>query len=158
VLIRLRPFAGVDCSVMSSQKLGIVEAFKHYKAKLNNSRWAVSAIAEDGALVVSCWETYFRASNKVLVYEDTLSRWGDANVAGRELLRNHLEKAQQQTLPVCLVIAHWSRGDHRTAEYLHIRPDLRGRVREFDGDRFVIAFAKADGELKGSIEVRQPTL
>jgi hypothetical protein len=32
--------------MVSNKKLGIVEAFKVYGAKLANSRWAVSAIAD----------------------------------------------------------------------------------------------------------------
>ena len=39
---------------MSQKKLGIVEAFKSYGAPLKNSRSAVSSIAPDGALVISC--------------------------------------------------------------------------------------------------------
>jgi hypothetical protein len=49
-------------------------ALKIYGASLANQRWAVSAIADDGSLVVSCWETYFQ---KGMRYVDALSRWGD---------------------------------------------------------------------------------
>ena len=126
--------------MIANKKLGIVEAFKVYGATLANSRWAVSALAGDGALVVSCWETYFE---KGMRYVDTLSRWGDANRAGRDLLRSHIEQAQRDRLDVRLVIAHWAKGGNRTAEYFHVRPDLVGRVSEFDGDRFVMEFSKA---------------
>jgi len=125
----------------SQKKLGIAEAFKVYKAKLTNSRWAVSAIAEDGSVVISCWESYFKSARGVLKYEDALSRW-EGNAPGNDLLRSHLEQAKTG-LDVRLVIAHWSKGGTRIAEYFHVRPDVVGKVTDFDGDRFVIEFRKA---------------
>ena len=60
-------------------KLGLVEAFHRYRAKQANSHWAVTAIAEDGSLVVSCWQHLFRkASSEVMRYEDRLSRFAFA--------------------------------------------------------------------------------
>jgi hypothetical protein len=44
--------------------LGFVEAFSKYGATLANPMWAVSAIAEDGSLVISCWGHYFRSGGK----------------------------------------------------------------------------------------------
>ena len=40
--------------------IGFVDAFSKFGAKLDNPMWAVSAIAQDGALVISCWEHYFK--------------------------------------------------------------------------------------------------
>jgi len=42
-------------------ELGYVEAFARLGAKLANPQWAVSAMADDGALVVSCWQTPIQA-------------------------------------------------------------------------------------------------
>lgn len=125
------------------KKLGVVAAFEQYQAKLTNYRWAVSAIAADGSLVISCWETYFRTVNRTLKYEDALSRWDASNSAGSNLLKSHLEQAQRDGLKVRLVVAHWSEGANRVADYFHVRPDVVGRVAEFDGDRFVLEFRKA---------------
>jgi len=127
----------------SQKKLGIVQAFKTYGAKLANFRWAVSAIAGDGSLVVSCWDDHFRTVNKSLHYEDTLSRWSAENTPGSDLLKSHLEQAQRDSLGVRLVIAHGPAGPGKTASHFHVRPDLMGRVANFDGDRFVIAFKTA---------------
>lgn len=56
--------------------VGIVDAFRRYGAKQVNPQWAVTAIAEDGSLVVSCWSKYFsRPSQGLMRYEDRLSRW-----------------------------------------------------------------------------------
>ena len=125
------------------KKLAVVAAFEQYQAKLTNYRWAVSAIAADGSLVISCWEKYFRTVNKALRYEDALSRWDPNNSAGSDLLKSHLEQAQRDGLKVRLVVAHWSEGANRVADYFHVRPDVVGRVKEFDGDRFVLEFRKA---------------
>jgi hypothetical protein len=127
-------------TVVSRQKLGIAAAFKIYDAKLTSSRWAVSAIAHDGALVVSCSEAHF---HKGMRYVDALSRWGDDNPTGRDLMRRHLDQAQREDKIVRLVIAHGAQSGVRAAEYFHVRPDLVGRVTAFDGDSFTIEFNKA---------------
>jgi hypothetical protein len=36
-------------------ELGLQQAFGRYKATLENPMWAVSALAPDGSLVMSCW-------------------------------------------------------------------------------------------------------
>ena len=57
-------------------KLTFSECFKKYGARLANPMWAVSAEADDGSIVVSCWSNYFsRQDRKILRYTDTLSRW-----------------------------------------------------------------------------------
>ncbi|MEJ1961839.1 MAG: hypothetical protein WDO56_09955 [Gammaproteobacteria bacterium] len=128
---------------MSTTKLGIVEAFKSYGAVLKNFRKNVSAIAEDGALVVSCPDTSFRKAEKALRYEGFLSKWDEANAAGRDLLSGHLTKAVEQSLAVRLVINHRGpEGSVSRTGYFHVRPDLVGRVAEFDGDRFAIDFTR----------------
>jgi hypothetical protein len=129
-------------------KLSFSEAFSRYGAKLRNMQWAVSAIAED-QLVVSCWQQYFgSAEDGVLPYEDRLSRWSGP---GNNLLREHLEQANREELPVRLVIA---RADQPEAvdqganagtvkKTFSVREDLIGRVTEFDGDDFRIEFRRA---------------
>lgn len=49
-------------------------AFRAFGAKLVNPMWAYSAIAEDGALVLSCWSHKLKLANGVLTYTDRLSR------------------------------------------------------------------------------------
>jgi hypothetical protein len=53
--------------------LGFVEAFAKFGAKLENPMWAVSSIAHDGALVLSCWAHYFKGDGRgALRYVDSL--------------------------------------------------------------------------------------
>lgn len=125
--------------MVATKKLSIVAAFKIYGAKLVSSRWAISAIATDGALVVSCSETHFHRGMR---YVDALSSWGLDNPSGRDLLRRHLDQAQREAKNVRLVIAHGHSTVH-AAQYFHVRPDLVGRVTAFDGDQFTIEFQKA---------------
>lgn len=132
--------------------LGLVEAFAKFDAKLVNSMWAVSAIADDGALVISCWANYFKKGDPDVVrYVDSLSRWTRRNGRGKKLLETHLLKAFAENLPVRMVVA--TAADPEAVERepdaskfkktFHIRDDLIGHVTEFDGDRFVIEFRRS---------------
>ncbi|MFO0967740.1 MAG: hypothetical protein U0793_19435 [Gemmataceae bacterium] len=44
-------------------ELKFTEAFAKYGAKLSNPQWAFSALASDGALVLSCWQHKIRIKN-----------------------------------------------------------------------------------------------
>jgi hypothetical protein len=124
-------------------RLGIVESFARYGATLHNKRWSVSAIAQDGSLVMSCWDDRIRTSKGVMRYQDSLSGWAE-NALGSALLREHLSQAVQANLPVRLVLAHPAPpGAGRVAEYFHVRPDVVGRTVSFDGDQFVFEFVRA---------------
>jgi hypothetical protein len=125
-------------------RLGIAEAFARYGATLRNVRWAVSAIAADGSLVMSCWDFGIKTANKVMHYRDRLSEWSGGNVLGSDLLRGHLIQGSRDNLPVRLVIAHPASADHsRIAEYFFVRPEVIGRITSFDGDQFTFEFVKA---------------
>ncbi len=129
--------------------LTITGAFAKYGAKLANPKLAVSSIADDGSLVVSCWSHCFDRGG-LRWYEDNLLRW-DGNAAGTNLMREHLRQAYDGGLRVRLIIAtsldagyvdSGPSGSKVTKKY-HVRPDVVGQVTEFDGDRFVIEFEKA---------------
>jgi hypothetical protein len=123
--------------------LQIRDAFKRYGATLHNNRWAVSAIANDGSLVVSCWQGRFNTLNGAMQYVDTLSSWDGKNAPGSNLLREHLTQAIRDSLPVRLVIAHPApEGSNRIADHFHVRPDLVGRVVSFNGDEFALEFVR----------------
>lgn len=129
--------------------LGFVEAFKKFGAKPDNQMWACSAIADDGALVISCWSHYFRKADGALHYVDSLSRW-TGNERGNKLLKSHLEKAKAEDIPVRMVVA--TAQDPRLVETVddastikktfHVREDLVGRLLSFDGDNFIVEFKK----------------
>lgn len=132
--------------------LGFVDAFAKFGAKLDNPMWAVSAIASDGALVISCWAHYFKRGTKgMLRYEDNLARW-NGNELGNNLLRAHLTLAFTEKLPVRMVVATTIRTEEvdsgRDASKLkktfHIRDDVMGNLIEFDGDKYVIVFRRHD--------------
>lgn len=127
------------------------ECFAAYGAKLPNAQWAVSAIAADGALVLSCWSLYFsRPDRDTLRYSDCLSRWA-GNEAGNNALRRHLECARESNLPVRLVIAtpvdravvDSGRDASATKKTFHTKPEVTGHLVHFDGDAFVIDFKRA---------------
>lgn len=132
--------------------LGFQQAFTKFGAKLLNPMWAVSAIAEDGSLVISCWEHLFRSGGKgVLLYEDNLSRWNENNSLGRQLLREHLQKAVSDRLNVRLVVARTvdtrvvdqGKDASKIKKSFHVRDELVGLISSFDGDNFVIEYRNA---------------
>ncbi|HTY95077.1 MAG TPA: hypothetical protein VMC02_14395 [Steroidobacteraceae bacterium] len=121
--------------------LSLRDAFARFGAKPANRLHALSAVADDGALVLNCISRYFgRPCRGVLRYEDKVSRQSPGS---REttLLAQHLKLAQQGVLPVRLVVstcADEKQGGGRLS--CHIRPDLIGKVAQFDGDHFVVDF------------------
>jgi len=129
--------------------MGFTEAFTKYGAELANPQWAVSAIADDGALVTSCWAHCMETIGNVLRYEDTLSRWS-GNKAGNNLLREHLTQAVENKLPVRCLIARTKEQEtvdggldaSQVKKEFYLRDDLIGEVISFDGDKFVIEFKK----------------
>jgi hypothetical protein len=126
-------------------RLNMTDAFNRYHARLVNNLWAVSAIAVDGALVVSCWDfTITPVNAEVMVCTDSLSRWTENNRLGNNLLRDHLNQAILEKLPIRLVVAHPApESAKRIAEYFHVRSDVVGRIVGFDGDQFVLEFTRS---------------
>lgn len=131
--------------------IGFVEAFAKFGAKPVNPMWAVSAIAEDGALVLSCWAHHCKSGGKgVLVYTDCLSRWG-GNEMGCNLLRSHLEHAVAADLPVRMVVATTTETEFvdqghdasKVKKTFHVREEIVGRVVSFDGDNYIIEYRRA---------------
>jgi len=130
--------------------LGFIEAFARFGAKPVNSMWAVSAIAQDGALVMSCWAHCCKSGGTgVLLYSDRLSRW-HGNDLGNNLLKRHLAQAIAENLPVRMVVATTLETEtvdnghdaSKVKKTFHIREDVVGRVASFDGDNYVIEFRR----------------
>lgn len=143
----------------SMSDLKFTEAFAKYGAKLPNAMWAFSAIAEDGALVISCWQHKFSIPAKgVMRYTDQLSRWKSAKSPGKSLFVTHLAEAFEKKLPVPLVIASTAKPEvadagedaSRLPKTFHVREDYVGEIVSFDGDAYVIDFKKV-AEIKGTI-------
>ena len=127
--------------------LNVSEAFKSYGATLKNPRWSMSAKANDGSIVISCWE---KLLSRGMSYSDRLSRW-EGNKPGNAELRQLIQEAKDLNLPVRLVVAHlednaaldgvWDASVIK--KKFSTRPDLTGRLTEFDGDIFTIVFSKS---------------
>jgi len=131
---------------MAIGHLTLARAFATFGARLANYNWAISAIAEDGALVYSCWNELLKQSGGLLRYTDRLSRWR-SNVQGNQLAHEHLTSAFHDNRPVRLVVAMTKDPGLLTAgaktrgqTKWSVRKDVEGRVISFDGDKFVIDF------------------
>ena len=128
-------------------ELTLTEAFAQHGATLRNARWAVSDIA-DGHLVVSLGAHKFgKAVDGIMPYDDWLSRWSSA---GNNLFRQHLEQAFRRQLPVRPVIVRAEYPDavnrgvdaSTMKKSFVVRPELVGRISQYDGDQSVIEFRR----------------
>jgi hypothetical protein len=130
--------------------LGFVQAFEKFSARPTNPMWAVSAIAADGALVVSFWAHHCKSGGKgVLFCSDRLSRWS-GNELGNKLMREHLTPAIAESLPVRMVVATTTdiqaveagHDGSKVKKTFHVREDVVGHVASFDGDSYVVEFSR----------------
>ena len=123
--------------------LSLVDAFGKFGAKPTNRLRSLSAIAEDGAMVLNCAQPQFGHPAKgVLRYEDKLSR-ESADSKLTELLGQHLALARDGELPIRMVVTSiLAAGAGKTGRTFHVRPDLVGKVIKFDGDHFIVDFTR----------------
>jgi hypothetical protein len=121
----------------------LTTAYTSFGAKASSKLRALSAIAGDGSLVLSCTPPYFvRPAKGVLRYEDKLTR--SANDArGRKALGEHLVMARDGELPVRMVVISPAIAG-KSAKSVHVRADLIGKVMQFDGDHFVVDFTRPE--------------
>ena len=124
--------------------LNLVDAFSRFGATPRNGVRGLSAIATDGAVVLNCSQQHFaHPSRGVLRYEDRLSREArDSKDA--TLLGQHLTLAIDGALPVRMVVAFSSELRRGASRGYHVRPDLIGKVVQFDGDHFMVDFTRPE--------------
>jgi len=132
----------------------LVDAFAQFGAKPKNPVRGRSAIAGDGALVLSCSIPHFRRPGPgVLRYEEVLSR-DSRDSTGTALLGEHLTLARDGQLPVRMVVIA-AAPEGKTRRNIYARPDLVGRLTEFDGDRFIVDFTRLTVEQPGVARARK---
>ncbi len=123
--------------------LSLIDAFGRFGAKPDSRLGSLSAIAADGAMVLSCWPANFgHPAPGVLRYETKLST-AQAKSKVITTLGEHLTRARDAGLPVRMVVSfpESEKADTGPRGH-HVRPDLIGKVTEFDGDRFVVDFTR----------------
>lgn len=119
----------------------ISSAYASFGASVPHGARSLSAVAADGAVVLTCEYPYFvRSQPGVLRYHDTLARSAENGRASREL-GVHLALARDGERAVRLVVVSPAR-NAQTQRRVHVRSDLIGRVTEFDGDSFVVDFTR----------------
>ena len=130
--------------------LTLMDAFGRFGAKPASRLGSLSAMAADGAMVLNCLPAYFgHPARGVLRYEARLSA-AQAESKIVTSLSEHLMRAHDGGLPVRMVVNSPERQKSgRTGGY-HVRPDLIGKVVEFDGDRFVVDFTRPQAALTAS--------
>ena len=122
--------------------LSLVDAFGRFGAKPASRLGCLSAMAEDGAMVLNCLPANFgHPTRGVLRYETRLSA-AQAESKVVTTLSEHLTRARDGDLPVRMVVTYPPRERPGKSGGHHVRPDLVGKVVEFDGDHFVIDFTR----------------
>ncbi|MHB8814678.1 MAG: hypothetical protein ACYDAE_15580 [Steroidobacteraceae bacterium] len=122
--------------------LTLIDAFGRFGAKPDSRLGSLSAMAADGAMVLNCLPAHFgHPARGVLRYETSISAT-DADSKVVTALSAHLTLARDGDLPVRMVVTFPERKEAGKAGGRHVRPDLTGKVVEFDGDRFIIDFTR----------------
>ena len=122
------------------ENLKLADAYARYGAKIPRGQPMLSALAGDGTVVLSCAAGKFgRTRRDLLRYEDTIST-DDSAARHRTQLGQHLALARDGELPVHLVIVTPPKGV--APRIISVRPDLIGKVTEFDGDHFIVDFSR----------------
>jgi hypothetical protein len=121
-------------------QVSMERAFSSFGADSAGRRRPLSATAQDGSLVLVCRSRGFsRPGVGVLRYTAQLSE-EKASVSLLSTLRTHLNDALSAGTEVRLVIE--TLATERTASRIHVRPDLLGKVSEFDGNAYVVDFSR----------------
>jgi hypothetical protein len=122
--------------------LTLIDAFGRFGAKPASRLGSLSAMAADGAMVLNCLPAHFgHPARGVLRYESSLSAV-EADTKVVTALSQHLTLARDGDLPVRMVVTFPERKETGKGGGRHVRPDLTGKVVEFDGDRFIIDFTR----------------
>jgi hypothetical protein len=132
--------------------MNFTEAFRGYGAIPTNPQWAFSAASKSGDIVVSLWQHKIKKDRDLaaFVYRDLITRSGK-NPLGHRLFAEHLRRAfdEQIGLRIIVVTAEdWSlveegRDGSTIRKKFHLWREVIGRVREFDGDNYLIVFEPA---------------
>lgn len=125
--------------------LSLIDAFGRFGAKPSSRLGSLSAMAADGAMVLNCLPAHFgHPASGVLRYEARLST---VEAESKEIgnLGEHLTHARDGRLPVRMVVKTLTpeKNGAKTRSY-HVRPDLIGKVVEFDGDHFIVDFTRQE--------------
>jgi len=124
--------------------LSLVDAFGRFGAKPANRLRGQSAIASDGALVLSCSHSKFgHPSQGVLRYEGKLTKEGE-EASANDLLGQHLTLARDGDLPVRMVVmtSLVDASTSKVSRSFHVRPDLIGKLVSFDGESYTVDFTR----------------
>ena len=134
--------------------LSLANAFGKFGAKPRSRVYCLSAMAADGAMVLNCSTAYFgHPSPGILRYEDRLSRESADSKEGA-YLGQHLTLARDGALPIRMVVTSMA-SDDRGRRSFHIRSDLIGKLVKFDGDHFIVDFARREEIRPASVSARR---
>jgi hypothetical protein len=121
------------------ENLSLEVAYGRYGAQITNKQRSLSAVAADGSLVLTCLsEKFSRPGAGILRYSGQLSQEGTSTRVAE--LGAHVQSARDSGASVRAVVITPPRGIVRRV--IHVRPDLVGKIVDFDGDAFVVDFTR----------------
>ncbi|SOZ49321.1 conserved hypothetical protein [Cupriavidus taiwanensis] len=139
--------------------MNLTEAFRQFRAKPRNIRYDVTAISDTNPPELVCalfghWKEWTEPRDdlpaNVREYRDDLRGWGQSPAIAE--VRRHLQQAFEGRMPVRVIVvtllnptkdqATVDAGQNASAarKVFAPRPDMVGRVTEFDGEAFCIRF------------------
>jgi hypothetical protein len=126
------------------ENISLELAYARSGAEVTSKQRNLSAIARDGSLILSCPSDRFsRPGVGVLRYTAQVSQ--EARVSKLiDSLRTHIQAAHAESTDVHPVMITPPKG--AMPRVVHVRPDLTGKVVEFDGDTFVVDFTRPEVE------------
>lgn len=144
-----------DGSRKTVMNLTLIDAFGRFGAIPASRLSSLSAMTTDGALVLNCMPANFgHPSRGTLRYETRLSA-AQAESKVVATLGQHLTRARDGSLPVRMIVTSPPGDKNGKLGRYHVRPDLIGKVVEFDGDRFVIDFTRPPTERPAATSARR---
>ena len=122
------------------QNISLEVAYARYGAQVTSKQRNLSAIAKDGSLILSCpADRFSRPGIGILRYTAQLSQ--EAGVSKLvDSLRTHIQAAYTGNTDIHPVMITPPKGS--MSRMVNVRPDLTGKVVEFDGDTFVVDFTR----------------
>lgn len=126
------------------QNISLEVAYARYGAQVTSKQRNLSAIGRDGSLILSCpADRFSRPGVGILRYTAQLSQEpGVAKLV--DSLRTHIQAAHADSTDIHPVMITPPKG--AMSRVVHVRPDLTGKVVEFDGDTFVVDFTRQVAE------------
>ena len=126
------------------------EAFAGFGARTNNRVNEYSALADNGKIVLECWDQYINTlADGTWRYQIDMSKW--TNSHGKDLLLQHMHIAFEEARNIRLIMVKFKNNPNRDVagidatkepKWIIPRKDRIGRVIDLRRDKLIVDFRK----------------